>query len=47
MLDTRGEYGCFFVDMSRKFLKHGILLCTSAIGTGYAGQCMLEVNCFV
>ena len=37
-----------FVDMprgfSRRFLRHGLLLCTSAVGTGFLGQYFLEVN---
>ena len=32
---------------SRNFIRHGLLLCTSAIGTGFLGQYMLEVSLYI
>jgi hypothetical protein len=29
---------------SRRLIRHGLLFCTSALGTGYFGQYILEVN---
>lgn len=29
---------------SRRFLRHGLLLCTSAVGTGFLGHYLLEVS---
>ena len=30
--------------LNRRFLRHGLLLCTSALGTGFLGQYLFEVN---
>jgi len=41
---------CLVEDMPRgfshRFIRHGLLLCTSAIGTGFLGQYLLEVYWF-
>jgi hypothetical protein len=31
-------------NMSRRLIHHGLLLCTSALGTGYFGHYILKVN---
>lgn len=32
-----------FRSFHRRFIKHGLLICTSAIGTGYLGQYIVQV----
>jgi len=52
LLQQRNVFFTFFitliVDMprgfSRRFIRHGLLLCTSAIGTGFLGQYLFEVD---